>query len=245
MSRVLKSSQIILDNNMYKITFEESAIKTQTINNDTAQNSEEKLRKMYDEIEHLKKNKLLEAKKEAEKIISDAYEKAKIIMEQARMEGFDEGKKQGFEEGKQYADEIIKEALSIKEEIIHSKKKLIKNIEEDVINLTIRTIEKILNKKIDEDYDIIYGLIQSGLEKCAFTDNLILRVSPDDYEFVWQIKDKILALSENITDIIIKQDKSLNKGSCIIDTSSGSVDSSIWTQFNQVKETFEEILKGE
>lgn len=146
---------------------------------------------------------------------------------------------------KKQAESLITEALNIKEAVLKSKKQLLKDIEEDVISLVIDTVEKILNKKVEEDYETIYNLIQLGLEKCAFTENLILRVSPEDYDFVISIKDKILALSENISDIQIKQDKSLRKGSCIIDTSSGSIDSSIWTQFNHVKEIFEELLRGE
>lgn len=189
--------------------------------------------------------KIKEAKEEAEKIIGEAYEKSKNIMQQAQRDGYEKGKELGFEEGKKQAESLITEALNIKEAVLKSKKQLLKDIEEDVISLVIDTVEKILNKKVEEDYETIYNLIQLGLEKCAFTENLILRVSPEDYDFVISIKDKILALSENISDIQIKQDKSLRKGSCIIDTSSGSIDSSIWTQFNHVKEIFEELLRGE
>ncbi|RKD27789.1 flagellar assembly protein FliH [Caminicella sporogenes DSM 14501] len=251
MSRVLKSTQVIIDKSAYKLTssdFIKHEKKIESISKNE-KSEDRNIKDLYKEIEEIKNSKLLEAEKEAERIINDAYEKAKQIIQNAREEGyekgFEEGVREGFEKGKKRADEIISEALNIKEEVMKFKENFIVDIERDVVDLVIKTIEKILNKKIKEDYDIIYGLIKAGLEKCAFTDSLVLRVSPDDYEFALEVKDKILALSENVTDIIIKQDKSLSKGSCIIDTSSGSVDSSIWTQFNQIKNTFEEILKGE
>lgn len=118
-------------------------------------------------------------------------------------------------------------------------------LENEVVSLTVNTVEKILNRKVDEEHDVILSLIHLGLEKCAYTEDLALRVSPDDYDFAISIKDKILVLSQNINDIAIKQDRFLTKGSCILDSASGSIDSSIWTQFNQVKEMFEELLKSE
>ncbi|MDK2917385.1 MAG: flagellar assembly protein FliH [Candidatus Petromonas sp.] len=246
MSRILKSSQVVIDKDKFILS---SRILTDKKNKkiDDGNNKKEFHETKAKELEVEKKvqKKIKEAKEEAEKIIGEAYEKSKNIMQQAQRDGYEKGKELGFEEGKKQAESLITEALNIKEAVLKSKKQLLKDIEEDVISLVIDTVEKILNKKVEEDYETIYNLIQLGLEKCAFTENLILRVSPEDYDFVISIKDKILALSENISDIQIKQDKSLRKGSCIIDTSSGSIDSSIWTQFNHVKEIFEELLRGE
>ncbi|SHJ91797.1 FliH/SctL family protein [Paramaledivibacter caminithermalis] len=260
MSRVLKSSQIIVDKNKYRLPIKDSISNIAKKRTDDISNSEsnegENLKERLKEEENLISKKIEEmnllyeqrindARKEENRIISEAYEKSKKIMEQSRKEGFEQGKKEGFKEGKLQADSIIQEALTIKRQTEANMRSLVNGLEEEIIKLTISTVEKILNKKVEEEYDVILNLIKIGLEKCAFTENLILRVSVDDYDFVLSSKDKILALSQNINDIIIKQDKSLSKGSCIIDTQSGSVDSSIKTQFDQVKEMFEELLKSE
>lgn len=263
MSRVLKSSQIVLDKNTYKLPlfnpFNNIPLdnsKNQLKNNenaDIAESVEEKrneeaealISKKIEEMNQLYKETINNANEEANKIISQAYEKSEEIMEQSRQDGFLEGKNAGFEEGKAAADSIIHEALAIKKQAEANMSSLISELEEDIIKLTISTAEKILNKKIEEEYDTILNLIKLGLEKCAFTEDLVLRVSIDDYDFAISSKDKILALSQNINDIIIRQDKSLVKGSCIIDTPSGSIDSSIDTQFNQVKEMYEELLRSE
>jgi len=239
LSKILKSSQVIIDENLYEFT--PSNISNKDLENYSSDNKDDTV----NEIEVYRKKIIDKAKEEAEDIIRGALEKSTNIMEQARKEAYEIGKKEGFQEGKRLADSIIQEALNIKNEVIQTKQNLIKDLEEEIIELVIKTIEKILNKKIEEDYEILFNIIDTGLKKCAFTDNLTLRISPEDYDLAISSKDKILALSENIEDIVIKQDKSLHKGSCIIDTSSGSIDSSIWTQFNQVKEIFEELLKNE
>ena len=244
LSRVIKSSQVIIDNKGYKLkTFvDDLDIKDTTISDEQSNIDE---LKRQEELEQIYNEKINKAKEEAKFIINEAYEKAKKIYDNAKKDGYSEGKDLGYNEGLKEAKSIIQESLSIKKEIENTKKETIKKIEKDDIELTIKTIEKILNKKIQDDHETICSLIKLGLDKCTYTENLTLRVSPEDYDIVTDLKDKILALSENISDIKIKQDKSLKHGSCIIDTPSGSVDSSIWTQFEQIKKTFEDILRSE
>jgi len=251
LSRVLKSSQVILDKDKYKLpnkmAFEKKSVEAVKDNQEKKadENIEMIIAEKMKELDELREKTIANAREEADRIIGEAYEKSKDIMEKARQKGFLEGKKEGFEEGRVEADSIINEALTIKRKVEADKKLAAKDLEKEIIELTISTIEKILNRKIEEEYDIIQGLIQIGLEKCAFTEDLVVRVSPEDYEFTASIKDRILVLSKSVNDIAIKQDMSLVKGSCIIDSSSGSIDSSIETQFSQVKEMFEELLRSE
>ncbi|QZY56748.1 FliH/SctL family protein [Crassaminicella profunda] len=197
------------------------------------------------EIEALTKKKLEEAESQAQTIISDAYEDSKKIYENAKNDGFTQGKSEGYKVGKEEADKLIKEALGIKNEVIMTKKEFTSKLEKEGIELIIDTVERILNMKVEDSYETIIGLVKAALSKCAYTESLVLRVSPDDYGYAISAKDKILALSENVDDIKIKQDPSLKKGSCILDTVSGSIDSSIETQFNQIKSLFHEILESE
>lgn len=201
----------------------------------------EKLR----EIEEIASQKLEEAKRQGEAILRDAYEDAKQIYEQAKREGYGEGKAIGYEEGKREADALIQEALEIKGEMLKKKEHLAKEFEREIHALIVQIVEKILNIKLEDCDDIILGLVKLGLEKCTYTDALVIRVSPEDYGYMISVKDKILCLAENISDMEIKQDSSLRKGSCVIDTVSGSIDSSIETQLQHMKEVLRELLESE
>jgi flagellar assembly protein FliH len=263
LSRVFKSSQVIIDKSAYKIpnlaplsNISFSNPRDELCKDDdevladdsveaNAEEEEALISERIEEMNRLYEETIDNAKEEAQKILSQSYEKSEEIMEKAREDGFEQGIKEGFEEGKGKADSIIKEALAIKKQAEVNAKSLVGQLEEDIVKLTISTIEKILDKVVEENHDTILGLIKLGLEKCAFTEDLVLRVSVEDYDFAIGSKDRILALSQNINDISIVQDKSLKKGGCIIDTPSGSIDSSIETQFNGVKEMYEELLKSE
>ncbi|AOT68282.1 FliH/SctL family protein [Geosporobacter ferrireducens] len=206
---------------------------------------EEIMRDRMQSLENEIQSRLADANAEAEKIIQEAYENAKQIYQNAKIEGYQEGKTEGYGEGKAEADYLIEEAIQIKQAIQNAKHETTKALEKNLIDLAIETVEKIVHERVEDSYETIIGLIKLGLEKCTYTDSLIIRVSPEDYGYAIAAKNRILALAENIDDIQIKQDAAFKKGNCVIDTVSGSIDSSIETQLTQIKELFRELLESE
>lgn len=101
MSRILKSSQVVIDKDKFILS---SRILTDKKNKkiDDGNNKKEFHETKAKELEVEKKvqKKIKEAKEEAEKIIGEAYEKSKNIMQQAQRDGYEKGKELGFEEGK-------------------------------------------------------------------------------------------------------------------------------------------------
>ncbi|WZL74840.1 FliH/SctL family protein [Clostridiaceae bacterium 35-E11] len=253
MSRILKSSYIKVDA-VKKVMIENSAVDTKTddvIHEDYDKKEieeavyEELYKKKMLEIEMIMKDKIDEAQAQAQRIIEDANEKAQNIYEDAQKNGFAKGRSEGYGAGKKEADKLIKDALKVKNEILSNKSHMVMDLEKECIELVIDTVEKILNNKIQDSYETIVGLVKLALDKCTYTESLVVRVSLDDYKAAVKAKDKILCLAENVDDITIKQDGSLKKGSCIVDTISGSIDSSVGTQLDQVKLLFKGVLESE
>ncbi len=92
---------------------------------------------------------------------------------------------------------------------------------------------------------LIETLIKQGIGRVTKSHLVSIRVSNEDYNHALSIKPMVIASSDKIEDIEIKRDPTLPNGSCIIDTDSGSIDSSIQTQMSQIKALFEDLLKGE
>jgi len=252
LSKVIKSFRIIEKAN--DTIFEEP------------ENVEEKLlieeaRKKYDSI-------LEKANEEAEKImteaneqkenhLNEAYEKSKELFNEFREKGHNEGYNKGYEEGysvgytkgydegKTESKKLIQEAIDIKNECIKDKDSIYREIEEDVIELVIDICEKVIYEKIDEDKEYIVSLILKGIESLNATENLVVRVSREDYDIVEMSKDKILAKTSLINELEVKADSNLKKGDCIIETSSGNVDMSVQDQVEKVKELLNNILISE
>lgn len=189
--------------------------------------------------------KLKIAQQSSDNIVSDAYDQAKGIMEQAQKKGFEEGYESAMQESSATSKAIIDEALALKNEWLSAKETLMKESETEIVEIILETLLKMLNKKVEEDVHLVEALIEEAIKRVNKTENLTLRVSSEDYSHVLSIKPMIVAMTEKVDDIEIKQDSSLKNGSCIIDTDSGSIDSSVWTQFEQIQKIFEDLLKSE
>lgn len=252
LSKIVRRAQVILDEKKFRLTpeiapeiEEKEELGAEEEMPAAPSISEEDLQNMIDEAVQEARTLTAQAKSEADEIIEAAYEQAKGIYEKANQEGFEEGHQNGFEEGRQQSELLIQEALNIKDTAVLQYKSMLENAEPEMIEIVLMTVEKILNKRVDEDEAAVEGLIKSALEKCAYTDDLVLRVAPEDFSFALSLKNRILTLAESVDNIEIKEDKSLSPGSCVIDTSAGSVDSSIATQFEQIRETFESLIGSE
>lgn len=263
MSRVYKQNQIILGQEKI-VKIETSSIiklnqnisldinEEQISDNQSDEDIEVILCQAKDEASKILENAQLEAEKilsianeEKEVIISEAYTKSNEILETARNQGYDEGLEKGRELGFNEVDSIIQEAKEIKENVLLEKKSMAKSLESEVIELIKSCVRKIIDHEIEKDHQLLLNLVKNGLEKCVYTDKLIIRVSANDYEIVDSFKNKIYLMTEGIDSIEIKKDPALKDGSIIIETTSGTVEASLQTQIAQIEQTFSDILKGE
>lgn len=252
MSKVIKSFRVIEKPN--DTIFEEP------------ENVEEKI--LIEEAKKKYESILEKANKEAEKIITEAneqkenhlnqaYENSKELFKEFREKGYNEGYNigykegnsegysKGYDEGKTESDKLIQEAIDIKNECMKTKDNIYREIEEDVIQLVIDICEKVIYEKIDEDKEYIVSLILKGIESLNATENLVVRVPREDYDIVEMSKDKILVKASLINELEVKADSNLDKGDCIIETSSGNVDMSVQDQVEKVKKLLNNILSSE
>lgn len=188
---------------------------------------------------------IAKAQMDAKKILEDAHINAGNTYETAKKDGYSEGYEKGYSEGKKISDELIKEANEIKKSYLKEREVVLSNIEKDVINMVIHLCEKIINKKLIEDEEAIISLIVKGINSLNVKENIIIKVSKEDYNIVEMSKQRILAMANLIEDIQVCVDSTLTKGGCIIEASQGNVDASIDVQIEEMKKLLTTILNSE
>ena len=186
---------------------------------------------------------LFQAKTQSAKILEDAEKEGKSVkdnvIEEARKEGYNAGVKDGKAEG----DKLAQEGKKILEEAKATRHKLLDNLEPEILELVVNITDKLLHDTARFKKDTIIYLIRAGLSDMMPSDELKIRVSPDDYEAVIDDRDELLKLIEGGTKLEIIKDLSLNKSDCIIETSYGYIDSSLGQQFEALKENLYYISK--
>lgn len=186
-----------------------------------------------------------EANNEAQSIVGRAEADGNNLRLSAREEGFREGYASGYEEGKGAAGSIINEAIEIREFLDSRRDSLYRDAEEEILSLILEISKKVIGDELNNNQNAIMLLIKQALEKCAFKNKLVIRVSPEDYEFVSKSKDNICKLVECVSDIEIDSDPSLEKGGCIVETPSGEINASAYVQMKELEKVFLFTLRNE
>lgn len=189
-----------------------------------------------------------QAEKEAALILERSYQESIKVQEQAKEEGYRTGYDEGYAEGREvgYHEtmDLMTEAKHLKQKAFHEKERLAKELEKQIVQLVIQTARRVIQSEMQENQESIFILIEEGLKKCNYTENLVIHVSEMDYDLVYAYQNRIYLMTEGIYDIEVKSDPSMSPGSVVIETASGQVDAGIETQLRQIEAAFMELLKS-
>lgn len=202
----------------------------------------EKLKiKIKNETEELQKtarelsNKILEeANNDAKKLMDDANTKAGKLFEESKKNGYDEGYKKSTEELKN----LLLEAKQDIENAHEYKEKLLNNLEGEIIDLILSSVNKIIKTKLDESDEVIVNMILETIDTLNSRDRLIIKISSEDFDTTSKLRNKILAVYPGIKDIEIKIMDGYTSGDMEIESESGVVNPSIKSQIKNLQKEF-------
>lgn len=215
-------------------------------NNDLSSATKDKDKVAKDIIEQAKMlyaDIIDEANTEAVKIIKNASIDAKKYKNKELKRAYQEGLEKGYKEGKLEAESIISQAKSIKTFLERRKKEIMEKAEEEVIELVLEIVRKLIGQELKQNNEVIINLIKQALEKSAYKEKLSIKISTEDYINVIGNKELIESLVEGISEIEIIEDKSLTKGDCIVDTPGGQINTGMQLQIKELEEAFLYVLK--
>jgi len=203
------------------------------------------------------KEQCADLKKEAEEqaitIIEEAQKQAESILDTAKKEGIDfgartreESKKKGYQEGRaegkaQY-DALTQEAQQIKEQAAAEYQELMSGAEADAVDLVMDIARKVIGKEVEINRQNVLIMVKDAFDHCSNKDQAILKVSPDDYDYIKANKDVLLSLIDGVGTLEIKKDMSLQIGSCLVETPLGHIDAGITTKLNKIEAAFHKLV---
>jgi flagellar assembly protein FliH len=190
-------------------------------------------------------NTIVNANKKSESIINDALKKADDIIQNAIKQAEQEGKKiideireQGYREGIRNAESEGSQIRAQAEQVLNDARMERKSIEEstepDMVDLIIKITAKLLDNAVRLNPAVVLNLIKQGLSGATLTGDVMIHVSPHDYDVTANNKEAIQAMAEGSVRIEIKRDPSLNPMDCVIETPFGNIDCSLGQQFENL-----------
>lgn len=221
--------------------------------------------KKVDLLEDLEKEEeVIQNQEKPEEILENARQEAELLIKEAKLEAarlielaeneanensqtaYDEASRKGYEDGfeaarKQYAD-LIEEAKFIKEHARVEYREVLEGIETDIVNLVIDVARKVIDVELSFNREDLIYLIKQAFDRCTNKDNVILKVSPEDYDYVMENRGKLLSMVDGVGELDIKKDTLLANRACVIETPYGSVDAGVQTKLKKIEEAFLEVV---
>lgn len=126
--------------------------------------------------------------KEAEKIQRGAYE-----------EGFASGEKAGFSEGEQKASVLIDRLEKIISEVTVFKDELVKDVEGQVVDLSVAIARRIITDEINTRPEFIVSMVKEALKRLQRVGNIRIKINPSLYDLFMKTKPELMEVHEDIT----------------------------------------------
>ncbi|MBU1153163.1 hypothetical protein KKB84_04235 [bacterium] len=182
-----------------------------------------------------------EATKEAEAIILEAERRKEEVFEQAYAEGFKKGEDEGFKKGEDEATSLIHQ---MKEIITNAESKrchIIKEAEEDIIELAVLIAKKIVKSELTTNREIVVKNVREALKRVAERDEITIKVNLTDLKLTKAHEEEFLRDVAGVKKINIKDDLTITPGGCKIETDFGGIDANLDTQLEEIKKSLKKV----
>jgi flagellar assembly protein FliH len=217
---------------------EAAAAEAERIMNEARELGEQLIKAVKDEAAEIISAAEREADDYYTKTNEQAASESAALREQAKREGALEGKK----EGRDAYDTLIFEAEQIRGEAIAEYRRLINGAESDALELVLRIAKKVIGDEIAYNRGSLISMIRDAFRHCTNKDDVVMKVSTEDYDYVLENRDALLSTIEGVDNFEIRRDLSLSPGACFIETPFGSLDAGADTRFFKIEEAFYRIL---
>jgi flagellar biosynthesis/type III secretory pathway protein FliH len=171
-----------------------------------------------------------EAKKEAEKIRSEA----KGLLDQVGAE-LTKAKERGYGEGREEGLASVTEQVVAFEKL---KEEFNNNAEENIIRLVMMIAEKVIGKIVQEQGEAIKSVVKQALES-ALGDRILVKLNPADYKTVTEAESEFTAMLDRTKRLTFKEEEVIARGGCVVETEVGTIDARLETQLKAIRKALE------
>jgi len=167
-----------------------------------------------------------------EKIRQTAEEEKAVVLEEARREGYEEGRQRMLQEQAE-----LEAALAERERLLEAEyENKLKELEPMTTEVLMKLLEHLTGVCLESRKGIVTYLVTKALSEAERSNSFLIKVSKDDLDEVKEVADDLRALFEREVTLEVVQDVLLKKGECMIETDSNIIDCSLGTQLEGLLE---------
>ncbi len=182
-----------------------------------------------------------DAKMQAEEIVAQAQAKMDSQLKDGYAEGFRKGQEAGFKEGNLEAQRLTDRLHTIIERTMDKRQEILAETEQQIVDLVLLMTRKIVKVISENQRNIVVSNVVQALRKVKGRGEVIIRVNLNDVAMTTQHIKDFLSAAENIKNITVVEDSSVDRGGCVIETDFGAIDAKIVSQLNEIEQKILEV----
>jgi flagellar assembly protein FliH len=188
-----------------------------------------------------------EMKLSADREIAQEAERVKTTAAEAgKQQGYAAGLQQGLDEAKRQMSEQLKQTADICNAMVaaaeQDARRILLESEPKIIELVLAISRKIICDEVEERPAVVLGLVRGALERVRDQNQIVIHVSPEDYDFILQSRQILQSVVGAERSLTLTADAVLGKGGCLIETSFGTVEAGIDTQLESIRRVLQGML---
>lgn len=179
-----------------------------------------------------------EAKQNAQKHIDEAVAQANEKVAEITQEARENGRKIGYEEGQESIKNDLIEQIENLDKFVKSefeiKKRIIKSAHNDIVNLVVMIADKVCQKKLKMDREILYNITKKSINELKDKESVTIFVNPNMAKKIYSISESLQKDILTLQSIKIVEDSSVSEDGTIVESISTRIDNRISSQIDEI-----------
>ncbi len=184
---------------------------------------------------------IAEAEAEAQKKLEQAQKERDELMSASRDDGYNEGRSAGYKDGKAEVDRLIERTHKVLESVLARREEILSGTEQQVVELVILMARKVIKVISENQKNIVMANVAQALKKIKGRSDVTIRVNLEDVKLTTEHVQDFINSIENVQNITVLEDSTVEKGGCVVETDFGSIDARISSQLSELEAKILEI----
>lgn len=181
------------------------------------------------------------AEEEARRIVAEAEASMNERQKTGYEEGFKRGQEDGFKEGNLEAQRLTDRLHTIIERMMDKRQEILSETEQQIVDLVLLMTRKIVKVISENQRNVVVSNVVQALRKVKGRGDVIIRVNLSDVAMTTQHIKDFLSAAENVKNITVVEDSTVDRGGCVIETDFGAIDARISSQLNEIEQRILEV----
>ncbi len=159
-----------------------------------------------------------------------------------KKEGFEEGFQEGMSVGKEESQRIIEQLHVILNKVVERRSNMVDELENQILNLILAISRKVVKALSSEQRSVVINNVVYALRKLRKKSDVTIRVNLTNLQTISKRVNDISSLAENIENVTVVEDTTVDPGGCVVETDFGEIDARISSQLEAIERNIRQLM---